>query len=60
MVVPFRKCLDFKIKTIFLEPNGKLVVLDMKYSDGGAFIFLAASNTTESGWSEYFKSLEVS
>lgn len=36
-VVFFQKGLDLKIKAVFRDPEGKLVILDVNNSDGGAF-----------------------
>lgn len=55
-VVLFRGGLDMKIKAVFLDSEGKLVVLNWNGSDGGAFKLLAP---IEAGQSDYFKRLDI-
>lgn len=58
-VMRTRKSLDLKIKSIFIDPVGKLVVLDVNSSDGDVFRLVASYVPTGVGRSEYFKRLEV-
>lgn len=53
------KDLDLKIKAAFLNPEGKLVVIDVNNSDGCAFKLVTAFAPTGAGQSGYFKRLCV-
>lgn len=47
------------MKAFFLDPEGKLVVLDLNSSDRGAFRLVAAYAPIGAGQSDYFERLEV-
>lgn len=49
LVMLFKNSLDLEIKTVFLDPECKLVVLDKNSSKGGAFRLMAAYTPTGSG-----------
>lgn len=55
VVVIFWKGLNLKIKIIFLDPDGKMRVLDVSSSDEGAFRPVATYALTGEGQSDYFK-----
>ena len=58
MAVLFRKGLGLEIRPIFKDPEGKLVVLDVNSSEGGAFRLVAAYAPTGAGRPAFFRRLE--
>ena len=58
VAVLFRKGLDLEVWTIFLDPNGKLVVLDVRNSEGSAFRLVAVYAPTGAGRPDFFGRLE--
>lgn len=59
MAVLFKKSLDLKIRTIFQDQEGKLVVLDTSDSEDIAFIPVAVYVPTGARLTDFFRRLEV-
>lgn len=53
------RILDLEVQTIFLDPEGKLVVLDVKSNESVTFRFVAVYASTRAGQSGFFRRLEV-
>ena len=59
MAVLFRRGLGLQVRTIFLDPEGKSVVLDVSNGEGDAFRLVAVYAPTGAGRPEFFRRLEV-
>ncbi len=58
VAVFFRKSLGLEVRKIFLDPDGKLVVLDVDGSEGAAFRLVAVYAPTGAGRPDFFRRLE--
>lgn len=59
IAVLFRKGLDIKIRSVVLDHEGELVVLDVNGSNGETFRLVAVYVPTGARQPKYFRSLEV-
>lgn len=58
-MVLFRKGLDLKIQLIFLDLEGKSVVLNMKNNEGSTFKLVVVYVPTGSEQPDFFRHLEI-
>lgn len=59
MVALFKKRLDLEVRTIFLDPEDKLAVMDVSNSESGAFRLIAIYVFTGPEQPNFFRCLEV-
>lgn len=59
MVALFKKRLDLEVRTIFLDPEDKLAVMDVSNSESGAFRLIAIYVFTGPEQPNVFRRLEV-
>ena len=59
VAVLFRRGLGLQVRTIFLDPEGKSVVLDVSNGEGDAFRLVAVYAPTGAGRPDFFRRLEV-
>lgn len=59
MAVSFRKVLDLVILSVFMDLEGKLVVLDFSDNEGSVFRLVAVYTPTGAGQPKFFRHLET-